>query len=704
MRIWGARGSIPSPLTPISIRGKIIRALQGAVGIDLSDPIAIRAYVDDLHPVLAGTAGGNTSCVEIQASGKEIIIDAGSGIRDLGLNLMDGPCGRGEGEIHLFLSHTHWDHIQGFPFFLPAFVPGNLLRIYSVHDVESTIRGQMDAPSFPVSFGYMEERARIEFVPLEIGETIQIDTIKITNCLLPHPGDAYAYRFERGGNVIVFASDAEYKKLDDQSLKPFLSFFDQADILLFDAQYSLKDSIIKEDWGHSSSLIGADLARLAEVKRLVLFHHDPETTDVELIEILNNTKNYQKTLIPLPTCEILLAYEGLTIDLSPPGAYELIMIPDKQAAILRITEAFDQETITDVLDNVNHLPRSVEDSVGMPRLPRLIVDLSEVSQLSIAGLRSLIDLHRLWEGNTIALTSLTDSTRQVIEIANFIDLFGTYPNVERALASLEAHDALELKGELLENRYHIEEKLGAGEQSVIFKATDTRLERPVTIKVLSPNLSQSATRRLLRKTRQMARLRAPNIATIYDWDEEWGLAYLVTEYIGNQTLRDAMVSNMKIDPTSISIDILSALNYAHSKGAIHGNLKPENIIISDEVKLTDFGFWWAEEGTSLKDLPFMLGDPCYLAPEQILGEELNSRTDLYAVGLLLYELHTGKKPFGADPRSTMERRLVENPVSPRDLNQEISQTLDQLIMKLLSRNAKDRYASASQVRRILLGI
>src|SRR4051794_35973029 len=125
IRIWGAQGSLPAPLSPDAVQEKIIQAILTMPDLDTHDPDAVRAYVEGLSPLLRGTAKGNTSCVEIQAGGETLIIDAGTGIRGLGLALMKGPCGRGQGNIHILFSHPHWDHIQGFPFFVPAYIPGN---------------------------------------------------------------------------------------------------------------------------------------------------------------------------------------------------------------------------------------------------------------------------------------------------------------------------------------------------------------------------------------------------------------------------------------------------------------------------------------------------------------------------------------------------------------------------------------------------
>ena len=123
IKIWGAQGSLPSPLKPEAVKEKIIQAILDMPPLDTQNPDSVRAYVENLPPLLQGTAKGNTSCVEIQAGDEIFIIDAGSGIRELGLELMQGPCGQGQGKIHILFSHPHWDHIQGFPFFFTSLRP-----------------------------------------------------------------------------------------------------------------------------------------------------------------------------------------------------------------------------------------------------------------------------------------------------------------------------------------------------------------------------------------------------------------------------------------------------------------------------------------------------------------------------------------------------------------------------------------------------
>ena len=162
VKIWGARGSIPSPLKPQEVRGKIRQAILNLPDIDTGNPDAVDSYLDQLHPLVSGTAGGNTTCVEVQLGSETFIIDAGSGLRELGLELMKGPCGRGQGKLHLFFTHLHWDHIQGFPFFVPAFVPGNRLYIYSVHDTYQALESQQQPLTFPVPLSYLQSTIESE--------------------------------------------------------------------------------------------------------------------------------------------------------------------------------------------------------------------------------------------------------------------------------------------------------------------------------------------------------------------------------------------------------------------------------------------------------------------------------------------------------------------------------------------------------------
>ncbi|MEW6266868.1 MAG: MBL fold metallo-hydrolase [Thermodesulfobacteriota bacterium] len=309
IKFWGVRGSIPAPISSQRITEKIIMALTGAKGMNLEDPAEVRAYVESLPSDLKGTTGGNTPCLEVSTGGRHLIFDAGTGLRELGRELMRGPFGRGEGTAHLFMSHTHWDHIQGFPFFIPAYIPGNRLIIYSPKkDIEEkfTIQ-QIDQDMFPMKLQNMG--AEISFVTIT-KDGLNLDGVKVSCILLHHPGGSWAYRVESDGKVLVYATDGEYQDLSQTALQPYLNFFSMADVLIFDSMYTFSESVTKEGWGHSTSLVGVDLAVKTGVKKLVLFHHEPNYTDGYLKEIVDKTIQYYTLVREQGQLEISLAVEG----------------------------------------------------------------------------------------------------------------------------------------------------------------------------------------------------------------------------------------------------------------------------------------------------------------------------------------------------------------------------------------------------------
>ena len=697
VRIWGARGSIPSPLKPDEVREKIRYAILNLPDIDVKNPAAVETYLDQLSPLHTGTAGGNTTCVEIQTGQETFIIDAGSGLRELGRELMKGPCGRGQGILHLFFTHAHWDHIQGFPFFVPAFIPGNQIFIYSIHDLKSTLVDQQRSPTFPVPFSTMP--ATMEFIPLQPGQPFSVGDVKINTIETVHPGKAYAYRFEDEYSVFVFASDAEYKQLDEPGYRPYLDFFKEADVLIFDAQYTLPEALQKIDWGHSSALIGADMARLAGVKKLVLFHHDPTYSDAQLLDIQQRTIEYQAQDTSRPPCEVFVAYEGLTFDLTPPEAVTLRYLAEGEAAILTPIGHFDGHKVIGLERQLQYMAETNWPS-------RLVIDLSQTESLTMAGLTWLILLRKERVETGIALTGLTQPVRQVIELAGFLDYFAIYPTPKAAFATLQANEILNLPGQLIKNRYRIEDKLGESWQGTTFKGTDTRLNRPVAVTVLSASLGEGAIEACLRQARQIINLDHVNIVDVIDCGQEQGLSYIIEEFVKGPSLRQIMTNASGIplpadQARNISLGIVSALEYTHSRGIIHYNLTPDNILMADTPKLCNFGLGSLRHNHPLLEEPVLLQEAAYLAPEQILSRAPDARTDLYAFGVIMYELFTGQPPFIGSDQTVMEAHLKQSPLPPRIRNPRLARSLEYLLVQLLSKDPNERYATAHQTRQIL---
>jgi ribonuclease BN (tRNA processing enzyme) len=314
VKFWGTRGSIPISISLDMVKQKITQALEGAAGLDLTDQAAIKRYLERLPFSVQGTVGGNTSCIEVRSGHQLLILDAGSGIRELGLDMMQRGYNKGNNQADILITHTHWDHIQGFPFFQPAFVPCNQFTFHSPFtNLADRLARQQDDIFFPIPITYMS--AQLNFNIIKPEQWTQIGNFRVYPMQTSHPGETYAYRIEDGQSCLVYATDSEYKQVDPGSTQRFVEFFSRADLLVFDAQYSLTEALDKPDWGHSTAMVGAEFARRAHVKRLALFHHDPTSSDEKIWQAKEQADSYLLNHPNQHHCEVMVAYEGLSLSL-----------------------------------------------------------------------------------------------------------------------------------------------------------------------------------------------------------------------------------------------------------------------------------------------------------------------------------------------------------------------------------------------------
>ena len=316
VRFWGTRGSIGVSLTAADVRDKLAQALLQASGRTFASYEEAHAYATaELDFSITHTFGGHTPCVEIEPGGDEYFVcDMGSGARPFGVHVLAKQAKK-PATVNVFMSHVHWDHIMGFPFFGPAYVPGTKIRIHGCHEVlEHAFRLQQAAPCFPVDFSQLA--ADVEFVKLEPGKTHRVSGLSVTPHLQLHSGDSFGYRFEKDGRAVIYTTDSEHKLEDRHEAESFANFFRNADLVIFDAMYALAEAIsVKADWGHSSNIVGVELCQMARAKHLMLFHHEPANDDETLDGLLREARRFEELTRGDHALKVSAAYDGLEIDL-----------------------------------------------------------------------------------------------------------------------------------------------------------------------------------------------------------------------------------------------------------------------------------------------------------------------------------------------------------------------------------------------------
>jgi serine/threonine protein kinase len=262
---------------------------------------------------------------------------------------------------------------------------------------------------------------------------------------------------------------------------------------------------------------------------------------------------------------------------------------------------------------------------------------------------------------------------------------------------------------LLSNRYRIEDLLGVGGMARVFRGTDLVLGRTVAIKVLADHLARDprSVERFRREAQAAAGLSHPGIVSVYDTGSDGDDHYIVMEHISGRTLADLEAEVGRFPPeraAEIAEAVASALAHAHGKGIVHRDIKPGNIMItpSGEVKVMDFGIARALGGQSFTQTATVLGTATYFSPEQAMGERVDARSDLYALGVVLYEMLAGRAPFAGDsPVSVAYQHVREQPEPPSRWNPDVDSELESIVLKSMAKDREVRYQSAEEMQREL---
>jgi len=323
----GVRGSLPSPLLPSQVEDRVRTLLseyqsfsqkKGENGADID------SFLNGIPREKLGGFGGNTPCIEVvSASGNtRLFVDGGSGIRLAGYDLLSGPCGKGKGEVHLLFTHFHWDHLIGLPFFTPIFIPGNQIHVYAVQpDLPEVFKTVFKKPYFPLNLEQLG--AKIHYHVLEPRKPMKIGEIQFTPYQLDHPDPCWGYRFEGDGKSVAYCVDTEATRVSREELGPDLPLYQNLDLMIFDAQYTLMEAIEKVNWGHAAAALGMDIALRERTKKVLFMHHDPASSDPKISTAREQTARYLETQIKgarrsgteLHRLEWDYAYEGLVVDL-----------------------------------------------------------------------------------------------------------------------------------------------------------------------------------------------------------------------------------------------------------------------------------------------------------------------------------------------------------------------------------------------------
>ncbi|GBF50856.1 metal-dependent hydrolase [Leptospira ryugenii] len=307
--LFGVRGSLPTPITKREYQDKLKKILKMAKAEwQKNKDFSEDDFIHSLPMPLAQDLGGNTTCVYLEGeAGERIIFDMGTGIRELGNTLAPLAFSGQALDLNILVSHTHWDHIQGWPFFKPGYSPSTNIQFYScIPNLEERLVRQQHPENFPITLDQMASKKTFhlwkEFESYSIGE------LKIIPISLRHPGSCTGYRVREGNRKFLFCTDVEYREEDREYLLSLKPHIEGADLIVIDAQYSTAEAEKKVGWGHTAVGKAVEFAEMMDIRSVVLTHHEPDHDDQEVIRIILE----EGKVVDTSKTQVTVAREGMT--------------------------------------------------------------------------------------------------------------------------------------------------------------------------------------------------------------------------------------------------------------------------------------------------------------------------------------------------------------------------------------------------------
>ena len=319
IKLWGVRGSCPRPVSKKEYTKKINKTVQLVSDSVKENPNqSLKKILSSLPKSYSEIVGGNTTCIEIEHEGVRLIIDLGTGVRELGEKIAREDAQKNKKaekketkELHILMTHTHWDHIQGWPFFQQAYSPDYKINFYSsIKNLEKRLIRQQNTEHFPISLKQMMSNKKFHY--FKPGASFSIGPFQINAKSLLHPGKCTSYKISVNKKSFIFATDIEIYPLSiKEEIKRYKDYFQDADLLVMDGQFSIMDAMDRKGWGHTAMITTIDCALHWQVKHLVVTHHDPSYDDQLVWKIFAQGKKYlEKKENNFQKLQVDLAQEG----------------------------------------------------------------------------------------------------------------------------------------------------------------------------------------------------------------------------------------------------------------------------------------------------------------------------------------------------------------------------------------------------------